>query len=632
MRLPQLSLTHLALAAIGLVLACSMALGGSLLWHHYAALSGSARTLARLDAFRIVLDAANEVSAERGPTNAALGRERTEPDPVLLRLRAFRKVSDAAIARIPPSLAPAVAPFRQKLAQARAQVDALLAQPLARRDRDEVEQAIVAMFAAYDATQPLTDAAMDKLLAGEPALIGAALIARMLGELRDNAGRLGSYLVIAIVHGQPLAATARVAFDETRGRTLELWRLIGSQTATHAAATVVQAHRDVEQRFFDKGFGLIEQTRAQLDAGRHPGTPEEFTDALVPSFAPIEQLRGDFIASVVEALDTTYRHTRADFILAAIGLVLVLAVELLLLFASRRFLLGPLMLARARVTDLANGRLSQAAAPRQLRSEMRDLFQALETLRHRLIEREQLDAERLRLTARLRLQADTDGLTGVLNRGALERLVRKIAAAPEPDRQVGLILLDIDHFKAINDEFGHIAGDAALRALARRLQEGLREQDVIARFGGEEFAILVLDDGASDAEALSEVAERLRRRIEASPVGLDTGAEVAITASLGVATAPAGPEMWPALLEAADAALYRAKRDGRNRVVTEGWDAPLEQRAGQDRGGDAEIDDEAGDVDQRRHEGRRGAGRIEAQTFQREGQHRTGERAEGDDT
>lgn len=570
MRVRQITLTQSALAAIGLVLACSMALGASLLWHHYSALSGSARTLGRLDAFRLVLDAANKVSAERGPTNAALGREATDPNPIRDRLRAFRQASDAAIASIPPSLAPSVVPLRTQLDGARRQVDALLARPLAERSHDEVKQAILAMFAAYDATQPLTDRAMDKLLAGDSALVGPALVARMLGELRDYAGRLGSYVVISIVREAPLSGSSRSAFDETRGRVLELWRLISSQTSAHAAAAVAQAHQDTEERFFGRGMRLIRETREQLDAGHYHGTPELFTDAIVPSFGPIEQLRDHFIGSVVAHFDATYRHARADFILAAVGMVLVLAVELALLFVSRRFLFGPLMLARARVVDLANGKLHQPAAPRQLRSEMRDLFQALETLRRRLIEREQLDTERLRLTARLRRQADTDGLTGVLNRGALERLVQQIAGSSEKSRPVGLILLDIDHFKAINDEFGHIAGDAALRALARRLQDGLRDEDVIARFGGEEFAILVLDEIAGDTDALCDLAERLRRQIEARPVLLETGTKIAMTASIGVAAASAGPQMWPGLLEAADAALYRAKREGRNRVSAEG--------------------------------------------------------------
>ncbi len=567
MRIRQFTLTQSALAAIGLMLACSLALGGSLLWHHYAALSGSARTLARLDAFSLVLDAANRISAERGPTNAALGGDLTEHDPVRLRLQAFRRASDAAIARIPPALAPVAAPMQAQLDRARGEVDALLARPRAQRGGSDIEAAILAMFTAYDATMPVADMAMDKLLAGDSALIGHALVARMLGELRDYAGRLGSYLVISIVRGEPLAGASRQAFEETRGRILELWRLIDSQTAVHVAGLAARARQDTEELFFGKGIRLIEQTRAQLDAGQYRGSPEHFTDAIVPSFTPIEQLRDRFISSVAQRFDATYRHARADFVLAVIGTALVLAVQLALLFISRRFLFRPLMLAHTRVVDLANGKLHQPAVPKQLRSEMRDLFQALETLRSRLIEREQLDAERLRLTARLRIQADTDGLTGVLNRGALERLVQKIAGSPERKRTVGLILLDIDHFKAINDDLGHVAGDAALRALAQRLQEALREEDVVARFGGEEFAILILDDHAAETDTLADVAERLRGWIEARPVRLDNGTEIAITVSIGVATANAGPQMWPELLRAADSALYRAKREGRNRVA-----------------------------------------------------------------
>ncbi|QEL23216.1 GGDEF domain-containing protein [Bosea sp. F3-2] len=566
MRVREPSLNQYALLAVGLLLACSLALGASLLGNSLGQVRSSANSLTQLESFRLVLEAANRISAERGPTNSALGHDTAAMAQAHERMLSFRRASDEAIARLPPSLSPAVDTLRLSLAEARATVDAVLAQPLAVRSSDAVARAVLAMFAAYDTTQPLTDLAMSELLAGDSALIGRVLIARMLGELRDDAGRLGSHLVIAIARGGPMTAPNRIAFEQKRGRVLTLWQLIGPQTARYGAPALAAAYRATQQDFVGAGLQLIEETRQQLESGTYEGTPEAFTDAIVPSFVPIERLRDRFVDDVTGELTTAHRHAQSNLLFVALGIALVLAVELLLLFICQRFLLDPLLIARARIVDLANGRLDQPAQPPRVRGEMRDLFQALGTLRQRLIEREQLDAERARLAARLKRQADTDGLTGVLNRGALERLVQKLVRRPHGPDQVGLVLVDIDHFKAINDRFGHAAGDQALRSVAQRLQQGLRGSDVIARFGGEEFAILVLDGNAGDLALLTEIAERLRHLIEARPVPLDTETEIAITASLGVATAQATPGMWEPLLKAADAALYRAKREGRNRV------------------------------------------------------------------
>lgn len=553
------------MAAIGLVLACTLVLGLSLLDSYHRDLRDSEQSLARISAFRDVLIAASRISAERGPTNAALGLERAANDPAIARLSAFRQTSDNAIARIAsgPALGPAVDGLRSRLARARREVDALLAQPLSARSRDGIEQAIFGMFSAYDATRPVVDTAMTDLLASDHALVGEALIARMASELRDYAGRLGSYVVIAIARGAPISGANRAAFEQTRGRVRQLWDVIGERLAVHPSPAVWDAQRAVTREFFDAGLKLIEETDRRL---RNPGggdTPESFTNAVVPSFAPIERLRDAFVDAAIARLSDARIQARTALVFASAVTALILGVVALLLLASRNFLFGPLMLAREHVIDFAEGRLAQPIEPRGQR-EMRHLFQALATLRTRLVEREQLDIERSRLTAELRLQADTDGLTGVLNRGALERAVVQLAGMPEAPSSIGLILLDLDHFKAVNDQHGHTAGDSALRLSAGRLRGVLREEDIVARFGGEEFAVVVPDAGAA---RLAEIAERLRHAIEGKPFPLDDGGAITLTASLGIARVATERDVWPALLKAADGALYEAKRQGRNRVV-----------------------------------------------------------------
>ncbi len=154
-------------------------------------------------------------------------------------------------------------------------------------------------------------------------------------------------------------------------------------------------------------------------------------------------------------------------------------------------------------------------------------------------------------------RALTDALTGLANRRGLER-----AMAGWSTGVCALVAVDIDHFKRLNDGFGHAAGDTALKHLARILRDSLREDDVAARTGGEEFALWL--PGAPLAKA-REVAERVRTAVERSVLQWG-GADVRLTCSLGVAGLPETVSQPPSLFGAADAALYRAKSRGRNRV------------------------------------------------------------------
>jgi diguanylate cyclase (GGDEF)-like protein/putative nucleotidyltransferase with HDIG domain len=154
--------------------------------------------------------------------------------------------------------------------------------------------------------------------------------------------------------------------------------------------------------------------------------------------------------------------------------------------------------------------------------------------------------------------AHVDHLTGTANRRSLSRVL-----ADAGDELLGLLSIDLDRFKQVNDLYGHAAGDAVLVAVAGRLRAGVRHSDAVLRMGGEEF--LVVLRGATDENQVLAAAEHLRRSVEAEPVV--TGSErLAVTVSVGVALAPAGTPDVEAVLSRADEALYAAKRRGRNRV------------------------------------------------------------------
>lgn len=185
------------------------------------------------------------------------------------------------------------------------------------------------------------------------------------------------------------------------------------------------------------------------------------------------------------------------------------------------------------------------------------------------IKRSSVEIEELRRTIEnVRREAHTDSLTGIANRRSFdENLAAAIREAAEQDATLGLLMVDIDHFKNFNDNFGHQVGDKVLQLVARILKQSVKGRDTVARYGGEEFAVVLPNTPLAGSAAL---AEQIRtavasRRIVHKGSGEDFGV---ITLSVGVATLHKG-ETRDALIGRADRALYAAKTQGRNRVVTE---------------------------------------------------------------
>jgi diguanylate cyclase (GGDEF)-like protein len=160
------------------------------------------------------------------------------------------------------------------------------------------------------------------------------------------------------------------------------------------------------------------------------------------------------------------------------------------------------------------------------------------------------------------LHASTDALTGLPNRRYFDEFCALLARRRRAEDAVGVLMIDIDRFKALNDRYGHGAGDEVLRAVGGSIVRAVRDDDVPARYGGEEFVVLLRNPGPAVA---LEVGERVRAAVAALDL---TGLRLpSVTVSVGVAVAEHDDEPIGDLVERADRALYRAKRNGRNRVV-----------------------------------------------------------------
>lgn len=174
-------------------------------------------------------------------------------------------------------------------------------------------------------------------------------------------------------------------------------------------------------------------------------------------------------------------------------------------------------------------------------------------------------AEKEALVQSLNELSTLDGLTGLYNHRTFYTLIEdELARARRFDRPASLLLLDIDHFKHVNDTYGHQAGDAVLKGLSELLGRQVRAIDRVCRYGGEEITIILPE---IDLEAATNIAERLRAAVETQTFDINSSKPLRITVSIGVASYPAHADNVQALVAAADAAMYEAKRGGRNRII-----------------------------------------------------------------
>lgn len=281
---------------------------------------------------------------------------------------------------------------------------------------------------------------------------------------------------------------------------------------------------------------------------------DDFMGMLRPVFfegAPIGVL------AVVSDTGVMWAKIRELVLLQAATSVLTLVLLLFLSVKLQSLFTRPIMKLVGAMQDVARTKNYRADLKADRRDEFGTLYAGFHAMLADIRERDE----------RLSLLATTDALTGLANRRhAMETLQTMLARAQRKGEPLGIIMLDIDAFKAVNDRYGHPTGDRVIQEVARVLQANARDYDLVARLGGEEF--LVVCDGGTP-EATVTMAERIRAGVEAREVHDTLDASLRVTVSLGVYSAVprSAQEDIEKMIRAADKALYRAKEAGRNRYV-----------------------------------------------------------------
>ncbi|HEY0291466.1 MAG TPA: GGDEF domain-containing protein [Hansschlegelia sp.] len=524
----------------------------------------SAHSLDALALFQQVLTAANRISAERGPMNAALGAPPSADAEAKQRLTAFRATVDASLDQLDRGdktaelLIPKaeLSSVRARLAAARNRADRILLSP-EMHSVDALSDAIRQMFAVVDEMRPLMDATSLRMIARDASLSGISLLGQQLFELRDYAGRLTSILVPSIADRRMLTIDERRELSRTIGKIEQIWSLARPYLVNDY--DLADQVKQVEDTYFKKGLGYVARWANEGAKGEYSVTTSEMTALIVPTFQPIESLRQLFLDAVIDKARAERDASWRRLLIVAVLALMAASLNFWLALNARNNIFIPLLDARDYIIKLAEGGAPGKEGRYKDRGiEINNLFLVLDTLRLKL-------QERSTLTAKLQHQATTDGLTGLLNRRMFDEIGRADAEFDRATSSVGLILMDIDHFKFINDHYGHIAGDKVLKSVADVVMRNVRQDDIAARYGGEEFAVVIQ---ASSIAVVGKVAETLRQAIESHEIELSEGLSISVTASFGVAVGDRGELAWSELIRATDKALYLAKARGRNMVCS----------------------------------------------------------------
>ena len=536
-----------------------------------------------VDAVRVVqltMLAMEKVSIERGPSNALMGGEGDALPALRKRLDEARRDSDEALFRVLDSLrqeadvryAPAIRKIeavRQALGPARDRVDQQVGLVKWQRSSREITEAVDGMVALIPMLVSSVADLSSIAIQADPEVLDGLTGMRVAASLREYAGQVGSKFTAPVIMQRPLTKNEVIEIGKLYGRIEQLRTLLDIQMRAYKDNPAFRtALSDLDTQYFGQGFPFLDGLlQTGLLSGSYEVNTAELAARYVPPMGSILRLRDAILVDLIR--EAEIRHRQAfNLLIGAITMTLFAFIFFfLLLYLVRQRVLRPVLKATQLVVGLAEGNHDAPIPQARHKDEIGDMLRALHVLKARSLERISLAGERETLIEQLQLSSNTDFLTGVLNRRAFfAHSEQQLAIAQRYGRNLALVLLDIDHFKRFNDNYGHLVGDDILRNAVQKIAQLLRKMDVFARYGGEEFIILLPE---ADLEQGIAVAEKLRVMLATQAFALDDGREIGITASFGVSVLGAG-ESLDQLIRQADEALYAAKHKGRNRVERAG--------------------------------------------------------------
>ncbi len=518
----------------------------------------SQQTLVDIQNLRVFAELSNKISRERAPANKAMSSDMNN---LALNLNALQKYRievdqqmNLTIVMLEKSgfeqLAQRVdVQLRSDLKSARHQVDRYI--HAEQRTTAEMNAAIFSMFGAWDSCRNIFQQLIANAKKNNTSVNDFASIVLLLADLRDQAGRVASTIIAPLSKHQKIPEENRLSSLLAQRQAKYFWRLMDSmQPEQLKTPQYIELHKNVEINFLGQGLSAVNLLISESQQNQtYFLTPNQLTEYMVSRFSSVVDLQNYILESHALNARHNIHIAQHKFFLTLFISILSLGVAIFIMIYTRKNLFEPLIQARNSIVALS----SQTDSA--LHDSSESLPEAIESLKAMLIQRDAFEEQ-------LKNMANTDRLTGVSNRTALDAYLKDMEMQPQSFEQLNLIVVDIDYFKAVNDRYGHIFGDRVIVEVAACLKANVTQTDLIVRFGGDEFLILLKK---YDLDWTIQIAESILFDISQIQIDLPNVEEkLKVSVSIGVAS---GAESWDKLFNQADASLFKAKESGRNRVV-----------------------------------------------------------------
>ncbi|MDH0836540.1 GGDEF domain-containing protein [Acinetobacter johnsonii] len=526
------------------------------------------QALTEIQALQAVADLANKISRERAPANKLMSSNQQDFAKHVLELKLYRLTVDEQMKKTLEVLKHSNLPnldlslvdrLDEALTQGRQQVDAYAALPREQRNAETMDQAILKMFSAWDRSHDVLKDVIAVSEGKDTAVSNFYVQILLLANLRDQAGRAASNVMAHVAFKQPIPETNLARSLQTRKQVMYLWELIDTlQPERDKTEEFKVLHQAVYNEFLAKGLLIVERLMNESIYHRpYYLTGTQLTEAIVDKFSTVVELQNYLLKYSVEKA-IIEKHKAQNILLTTVGISLIsIFAALFTMIYARKRVFSPLIQAREILFDLSHSSLRpNPMDTKDQPANVYSLFAAIQQLKQTLQQRDTLEF-------RLKNIAHLDSLTGVANRYALNEYIKLLENQPTQFSETCLMVIDIDHFKQVNDVYGHLMGDQVIQCVAEKLKENIRTSDLLVRYGGDEFIVLIENVGM---ERALKIAEKIRSEIyEAKSVDNVRCPDLKVSISIGVAI---GATSWMALLEKADRALFQAKEQGKNKVAS----------------------------------------------------------------
>ena len=526
------------------------------------------QALTEIQALQAVADLANKISRERAPANKLMSSNQQDFAKHVLELKLYRLTVDEQMQKtlevlkhsnLPNSDLSLFDRLDEALTQGRQQVDAYAALPREQRNAETMDQAILKMFNAWDRSHDVLKDVIAVSEGKDTAVSNFYVQILLLADLRDQAGRAASNVMAHVAFKQPIPETNLARSLQTRKQVMYLWELIDTlQPERDKTEEFKVLHQAVYNEFLAKGLLIVERLMNESIYHRpYYLTGTQLTEAIVDKFSTVVELQNYLLKYSVEKA-IIEKHKAQNILLTTVGISLIsIFAALFTMIYARKRVFSPLIQAREILFDLSHSSIRpNPMDTKDQPANVYSLFTAIQQLKQTLQQRDALEF-------RLKNIAHLDSLTGVANRYALNEYIKLLENQPTQFSETCLMVIDIDHFKQVNDVYGHLMGDQVIQFVAEKLKENIRTSDLLVRYGGDEFIVLIENVGM---ERALKIAEKIRSEIyEAKSVDSVRCPDLKVSISIGVAI---GATSWMALLEKADRALFQAKEQGKNKVAS----------------------------------------------------------------